>query len=140
MKIAVIDGQGGGVGKALISSLRERYGNKITILALGTNALATSAMIKTGADEGATGENAILFMTGHVDLIMGPIGIIMANSMLGELTPAMSEAIGSSHCSKILIPIKKCQIIIPGSGYKSIQTLIEEAVDSVADILSTKDN
>jgi NAD(P)-dependent dehydrogenase (short-subunit alcohol dehydrogenase family) len=103
MKIAVVDGQGGGIGKALVEKLRIEFGNDIEITALGTNALATSLMLRAGADEGASGENAIVYNAGRVDVIIGPIGIIAADSMLGELTPAMAKAIAGSSAKKILI-------------------------------------
>lgn len=135
MKIAVIDGQGGGVGKALVARLKQSYGSAVQVIALGTNAQATSAMLKAGADDGATGENAIIHMSGRVDRIMGPIGIIMANAMLGELTPAAARAVGESPSPKLLIPIRKCGIHIAGNEYKPIQTLVEEAVASLADDL-----
>ena len=136
MKIAVIDAQGGGVGRSIVSALREKYGKGIEITALGTNVLATTAMLKAGADEGATGENAVVFMSGRMDLIMGPLGIIMGNSMLGEVTPRMANAVGSSPAEKILIPVQKCQVIIAGIESRPIQALIEEAVERAGDFLS----
>ncbi len=137
MKIAVIDGQGGGIGKNLILNLKEKIQDDVTIIALGTNSLATSSMIKAGADEGATGENAIIFMASKVDLIVGPIGIVVGNSMLGELTPKMAEAVGSSPCPKILIPIQKCNISIAGSENKPMQNLIDDLVVKVNAFLSS---
>ncbi len=131
MRIAVIDGQGGGIGKNLILSLKEKIPAEITLIALGTNALATSAMIKAGADEGATGENAIAFTAPRMDLIVGPIGIVIANSMLGEFTPKMAEAVGSSPCRKILIPVQKCSATIAGSENKPLQVLIDDLVERV---------
>ena len=92
MRIAVIDGQGGGIGKAIVEKLRKEMQEGIDIVALGTNSTATSIMIKAGANEGATGENAIVYNAPRVDVIVGAIGIIAANSMLGELTPAMARA------------------------------------------------
>lgn len=137
MRIAVIDGQGGGIGRNLILSLRKSLKDDVNIIALGTNALATSAMMKAGADEGATGENAISFMAHKVDLIVGPIGIVVGNSMLGELTPAMAEAVGSSPCQKILIPVQKCSVKIAGSEDKALHTLIDDLVRQVKDLLSS---
>lgn len=87
MRIAVVDGQGGGMGKTLVERIRQTLGSQVEILALGTNALATAAMLKAGADEGATGENAIAVNASRVDYILGSVGILSANSMLGELTP-----------------------------------------------------
>jgi len=137
LKIAVIDGQGGGVGRSLVAGLKENYGSDAEIIALGTNALATSSMMKAGADTGATGENAIIFNAGKVDLITGPIGIILANSMLGELTPAMAAAVGESACEKVLIPIQKCSITIAGSESMPMQMLIEDAVKRIGALLES---
>lgn len=137
MNIAVIDGQGGGIGRNLILNLKQYLPESVNLIALGTNALATSSMIKAGADDGATGENAIKYMASRVDLILGPIGIVVASSMLGELTPVMAEAIGSSPCRKILIPIQKCNISIAGSENKGMQLLIDDLVREVKEFIST---
>lgn len=131
MKIAVIDGQGGGVGRSLVTGIKECYGTDIEIIALGTNTMATSTMLKAGADAGATGENAIVINAEKVDLITGPIGIILANSMLGELTPAMARAVGESPCEKILIPIQKCRITIAGNESIPMQMLIDDAIKQI---------
>jgi len=132
MKIAVIDGQGGGVGRSLVAGLKEKLGDSVMIMAFGTNSLATSAMLKAGAHTGATGENAIILNASRVDIIAGPIGIILANGMLGELTPAMARAIGESPSPKVLIPIQKCNISIAGSESMPMQKLIEDAVERIA--------
>jgi len=100
MRIAVIDGQGGGIGKAIVEKLRKELSEDVEIIALGTNALATSYMLKAGANEGATGENAIIVNVGKADVIMGTIGILAANSMLGELTPLLARAIAESPAKK----------------------------------------
>ncbi|HQJ37520.1 MAG TPA: DUF3842 family protein, partial [Bacillota bacterium] len=100
MRIAVIDGQGGGIGKAIVERFRQKLEDSVEIVALGTNSLATSLMLKAGADEGATGENAIIYNACKVDIILGPIGIISANSLLGELTPLMAKAIAESPAKK----------------------------------------
>lgn len=100
MRIAVIDGQGGGMGKAMVEKLRLEFGEDIDVLALGTNALAANLMLKAGANEGASGENAIIFCATKVDVIMGSVSIISANSMLGELTPLMAKAIAESPAKK----------------------------------------
>ncbi len=134
-RIAVVDGQGGGIGKNLIQNLKDKLDNRITVVALGTNALATSTMIKAGADEGATGENAIVQTVARVDLIVGPIGIVVANSMLGELTPKMAEAIGSAPCRKILIPVQKCSVSIAGSENKTMQNLVDDLILQVKEII-----
>lgn len=114
MRIAVIDGQGGGIGKYLTEKMRKELSEKVEIIALGTNALATSLMLKAGANEGASGENAIIFNVNKVDIIVGTIAILMANSMLGELTPKMAEAIAQSPATKILLPLNKCGVTVIG--------------------------
>lgn len=135
MRIAVIDGQGGGIGKAMVEKIRSELGAAVDIIALGTNALATSAMLKNGADEGATGENAILYNSDKVDVITGAIGIIAANSMLGELTPAMAKAIAESPAHKVLIPMNRCNIQIAGAKGATLLQNIEDAVQLIREIL-----
>lgn len=137
MRIAVIDGQGGGIGKIIIERLKKTTNANITIIALGTNSMATSNMLKAGAKEGATGENAIIYNSSRVDVIIGPIGIIIANSMLGELTPKMARAITESPSVKILIPFNKCNVYITGIREDTISAHIEEAVQKLIS-LSTK--
>jgi len=134
MRIAVVDGQGGGMGKALVEKLKCEFGNAVELVALGTNALATAAMLKAGADEGATGENAIVYSSGKVDLITGPIGIIVANSMLGELTPRMAQAIAESPARKVLIPVNRCNVQIAGVKNTSVPQFIEDALEIVRSI------
>lgn len=131
LRIAVIDGQGGGIGKILVEKLRKILPEDIVIIALGTNALATSQMMKAGAQEGASGENAIVFNAAKVDIIVGMIGIISANSMLGELTPSMARAIAESPAKKILIPLNKCNIEVMGVTNEPLPNHIENAVKRV---------
>lgn len=125
MRIAVIDGQGGGMGKVIIEKMRKEFREQINILALGTNALATSAMLKAGANEGATGENAIAYNSKDLDLIIGSLSIIMANSMLGELTPKMAEEIMNSKARKLLIPIYRGNIDIIGLPTEPLPHLVD---------------
>lgn len=134
-RIAVIDGQGGGIGKALVEKIRQTWGKDIEILALGTNSLATSAMLKAGADDGATGENAIVVNAPKVDAILGAIGILSANSMLGELTPAMALAIGGSPAQKIVIPLNRCHLQVVGLKSVPFAAYIEEAAEALKSIL-----
>lgn len=128
LKIAVIDGQGGGIGSFIIKSLRDYFGDKIEILALGTNAAATANMMKAKANKGASGENAIICNVQKVDLILGPLSIIVANAMMGELTPAMAKAIGSAEAKKILLPINQEGIEIIGFIKEPLPHLVEKLI------------
>ena len=129
MTIAVIDGQGGRVGALLIEAMRKvGIGEPHRILALGANALATSAMLRAGADQGATGANAVLVACRSADLIAGPIGIVMADAMLGEITPAMALAIGRSSATKLLLPMNQCSSIVAGTQQMTLSQLIDSAV------------
>ncbi len=136
MRVAVIDGQGGGMGKAIIERLKSELGESIEIIALGTNALATALMLKAGADEGASGENAIVLNSSKVDIIVGPIGIVAANSMLGELTPRMAEAISISPAKKVLVPYNKCNIYIAGVKNEPLSSYIDYAVEIVRKLIN----
>ncbi len=138
MKIAVVDGQGGGIGKLIVEKLRAAFGNDIAILGLGTNALAASLMLKAGANEGASGENAVIFNASRVDIIIGSIGIVCANSMLGELTPAMARAVGESNAAKVLIPLNRCNILIAGTKEEPLPHYIDDAVCMVGNIIGGK--
>ena len=135
MRIAVIDGQGGGIGKSLVEKIKSRFGNQVHVIALGTNAVATSLMIRAGADDGASGENAIIVNVDHVDTIVGTVGIISANSMLGELTPAMAKAISTSPAKKILIPLNRCNLVVTGVSTSSLPEHIDEVVERIGQAL-----
>ena len=135
MRIAVIDGQGGGIGKAVIEKMREELGDDIGILALGTNALATSAMLKAGANEGATGENAIVVNTPKVNLIVGSAAILAADSMLGELTPLMAAAVARSAARKVLIPLNRCGIHVVGVSAKPLPHYIDDIIIYIRSML-----
>jgi predicted transcriptional regulator len=127
-RICVIDGQGGGIGSAIIKKLRELVGERIEIVALGTNAIATSQMLKAKANRGASGENAIVRTTGMVDVIIGTISIVMAHSMMGEVTPRMAEAVVSSPAKKILLPISQENVDIVGISSTPLPHLIEALI------------
>lgn len=134
--VLVVDGQGGGVGKALVERVRARFGKgRLRLLALGTNSMASSAMLKAGADDAATGENAIVVNVRKADVILGALGIVAANSMLGELTPAMAEAISSCDAVKLLVPINRCHLQVAGVGEISFSAMIDAAVEELAKIV-----
>ncbi len=135
MIIAVVDGQGGGIGRKIIEKLRIEIPDAIQILALGTNSIATSNMIKAGATNGVTGENPVIFNSPKVDIIVGPIAIILANGLMGEITPKMAEAISSSPAKKILIPLSKCNVEVVTSTYDSLSVQVETLVDRVKELL-----
>ena len=130
MNILVMDAQGGGIGKQVVAAVRKRF-PAVTITAVGTNTAATSAMLRAGADEGATGENAVVVCCRRADVIIGPVGIVIADALLGEVTPQMAAAVGSSPVRKILLPVNKCNNIIVGTADKSTSDLIAEAIRRV---------
>ena len=136
--ISVVDGQGGGLGKNIVSKLRKQIAKDsgITICALGTNSNATCNMLKAGADMGATGENAIKVMVEKSEVILGSIAIIAANSMMGELTPSMAFAISSSAACKILIPLNRCNLIVATDQNTTTETYIDNSIKLVLDYLS----
>ena len=129
MRIAVIDGQGGGIGKHITEKIRRGLGPKVEIIALGTNSVATSMMLKAGANEGATGENAIINTVEEVDVVTGSVSILVANSMLGELTPAMAAAIGKCKALKVLLPIARNNVEIIGVQQEPLPHMIDKLVD-----------
>ena len=126
--ICVIDGQGGGIGSTVVKRLKEEFAERIEIIALGTNSIATAAMMKARANRGATGENAIVRMAPQADYIIGPISIVMANAMMGELTPLMAEAISYSPASKILLPLSQEKVSIVGVTPQPLPHLVEELI------------
>lgn len=135
MRVAVIDGQGGGIGKSLVEKIKSGFGNQVHVIALGTNAVATSLMIRAGADDGASGENAILVNVNQVDIIVGTVGIISANSLLGELTPAMASAISASPAIKVLIPLNRCNLMVTGVSGFSLPEHIDEVIAYIRNAL-----
>ncbi|MCI8836679.1 MAG: DUF3842 family protein [Hungatella sp.] len=133
MKITVIDGQGGKMGRTVIEQLKKNH-PELVLYAVGTNSTATAAMVKAGADYGATGENPCIVNARDSDIIIGPIGIVFADALLGEITPAIAQAIGSSKAYKILIPVNRCSHYIVGcreAGLGEYIRLVCEKVDSL---------
>ena len=124
----IMDGQGGGIGSAIIKGIREKISEDLDILALGTNSIATSRMMKAGANRGATGENAILYTSLKVDFIIGTLAIIMPNAMMGEVTPRMAEAVSSSEAKKILIPLTQERVEIVGITGEPLPHLVDQVV------------
>jgi hypothetical protein len=131
MILMVVDGQGGGIGATVIKRVRETYGHEQEILAFGTNSIATSRMMKAGANRGATGENAIARGARLADVIVGPIAIVMAQSMMGELTPGIAEAVSSSRARKILIPLTQENVEIVGADGEPLPHLVERVVSMI---------
>lgn len=136
MVIMVVDGQGGGIGKALIERLKTAVGAEHELIAVGTNAMATMGMMKGGAKNIATGENAVIYNAKRADVIVGSIGIVSANAMLGELSPAMSAAIGESDAVKILIPLNRCGLRVAGVATDSLPAMMDDAVRMVVDYIN----
>jgi len=134
VKLMVMDGQGGGIGAAIIKGLRASVGNDLEILALGTNSIATSRMMKAGANKGATGENAIIQTSKRVDVIVGPLAILMGNSMMGEVTPGMAVAVSSSEAKRILIPLTQEQVSIAGVSGEPLPHLVAQVVEMIKEI------
>lgn len=128
-KIGIIDGQGGGIGSAIIQRLKKTYGESIEIIALGTNAIATAQMLKAHANRGASGENAICRCANQVDVIIGPLGIVMAHAMMGEITPQMARAVASSPAPKLLLPLSQENVDIVGTSTLPLPRLIEKLID-----------
>lgn len=129
MNICVIDGQGGGIGAAVIKRLKDSYGESVRILALGTNAIATAQMLKARANRGASGENAIVQTVKNADVIIGPISIVLAHSMMGEVTPKMAEAISSSPGKKLLLPLSQENTEVVGVPKLPLPLLVDALID-----------
>lgn len=129
MRILIIDGQGGGIGARLVSLLRPHLPEGCELLCAGTNSLATSAMLKAGAARGATGENALCYNAQRADLILGPIGVILANGILGEVSPAMAAAVSGSEAVKVLIPSSTCGVHVAGTEDCRLDEYLRRAVE-----------
>ncbi|MGI6124841.1 MAG: DUF3842 family protein [Acetivibrionales bacterium] len=134
--ILIIDGQGGKLGRQLIDAIKSRFTN-IEITAVGTNGIATSTMLKGGADYAATGENPIVVACRKADIIIGPIGIVIADSLMGEITPRMATAVGQSSAFRILVPANKCDNIVAGVPDLSMSALISDTITKLAELLNS---
>ena len=134
MIIMVMDGQGGGIGAAVIKGLRDSHLKGLEILALGTNSIATSRMMKAGANKGATGENAVVCTSPMAAAIIGPLSIIMPNAMMGEVTPEMAKAVSASTCKKILIPLTQERIKIVGVKGEPLPHLVDKVLQIIEEI------
>ena len=131
MKIVVIDGQGGRLGRLLVEGVKARL-PQAQVYALGTNTVATAAMLKAGADFGATGENPVLRGVADADGVLGPVGVVVANAILGEVTPAMAEAVGSCRAKKFLIPMNSCGVVVAGVGELPMSAYVSLAAEALA--------
>ncbi len=134
MKIAVVDGQGGGIGRLIVEKLRQELGTSVQIIGLGTNAVASSVMLKAGANEGASGENAVVFNVGKVDCIVGSVAIVAANSFAGELSPRMAEAIAGAEAIKVLIPLNRSGIQITGTIGEPLPIQVDHLVQRIGEL------
>jgi len=134
MNIAVIDGQGGKIGQMIVNAIKKE-GISCSIRAIGTNSTATASMMKAGADEGATGENPVIVACRWADVIIGPIGLLVADGLLGEITPAMAVAVGQSTATKLLLPLNLCRNIVVGTQSMPVSKLIEETVSTLKTLI-----
>lgn len=134
MELLIIDAQGGGIGKQLAASVK-KAAPELLVTAVGTNSAATAAMLKAGADYGATGDNALIVNAADSDLIVGPVGIVFANALLGEITPAAATAVSASRAFKILIPVNRCNHYIAGLQEAPMGDYIRSAVEKIESFL-----
>lgn len=134
-KVLVIDGQGGGLGRQLVSALAVAC-PEAELTAVGTNSLAANAMLKAGASRAATGENAVVVNCRHADVIVGPIGIVIADALLGEITPAMAAAVCQSGAKRVLVPINHCENYVVGVPDQPVSQLVAAAAQKVKELCS----
>lgn len=137
MKIVIIDGQGGRLGALVSEEIKRRF-EDLELLAIGTNSAATAAMLKAGADLGATGENPVIVAARDADVIIGPVGILAADALLGEVTPAMAVAVGQSAATKLLLPMNRCNHQVIGTKTLTIGELVAEVGERLAALLGEK--
>ena len=132
MTIVVLDGQGGGIGRALVAAIAPLLPEGAELMCVGTNAMATAAMIKAGAQRGATGENAVRWAAEHADVLVAPIALVLKDSMMGEVTGDMAACVGASRAVRILVPTERCGTHVAGAGAMSMQQLIADAARQAA--------
>lgn len=135
-KILVIDGQGGNLGVQLIKLIKNQLPD-VEIRAVGTNSSATNNMLKSGAHMAATGENAVIVGCRRADVIVGPVGIVIADALMGEITPDMAKAVGQSDAVRVLIPVNKCETLVAGVGSGTMTALLQDAVEKIKTVLET---
>ncbi|HIZ81800.1 MAG TPA: DUF3842 family protein [Candidatus Mediterraneibacter pullistercoris] len=135
MRVLIIDGQGGGLGRQLVAAVKE-YDQDIEVLAVGTNSTAANAMLRAGADQAATGENSAVVAARRADVIMGPVGIVIADAMLGEITPRMAAAVGQSSAKRILIPVNLCDNIVVGVTDAPMGKNVQNAIEALKKCLA----
>lgn len=134
LNILVIDGQGGQLGGQLIKTISANF-NNVTIIAVGTNATATATMLKAGANQAATGENPVIVACKKADVIIGPIGIVIADAMFGEITPKMAVAIGQADAVRILLPVNKCDNLVAGIADVTMTNVIDDVISKLKEIV-----
>lgn len=136
MKIVIVDGQGGRLGKLLVEGVKARL-PQAQIYALGTNSIATATMLKAGADVGATGENPVIRGIMDADAVLGPVGIVVAHAILGEVTPAMAEAVGGCRAKKFLIPMNSCGVVVAGVKEQPLPAYVSQSIEQMAQEMET---
>lgn len=135
MKIMVVDGQGGNIGRQLVKMIAEAF-PQAELFAVGTNSIATSNMLKGGVKNAATGENSVIVGSRRADVIVGPVGIVIADALMGEVTPAMAQAVGQSDAVRVLIPMNRCETLVAGVGNNSTAELLEDALAKIKQLIS----